>query len=101
MSSTSALAVSSKHIICSEILSVTSAMRKNSRWANMTQTPLYARNDALASSLGLRRAGEIPEAQNGSIRREVLLMAAFLDLKREVLSAESMSLMNSFSILSG
>lgn len=89
-SSVAALAVSNRHIICSEILSVTSAMRKNSRWASYVQTPLYVRDDALAASLGLRRAGGSPDAPSSSLRREVQLMSGFLELKREVLSTESM-----------
>ncbi|EJD05730.1 Sec7-domain-containing protein [Fomitiporia mediterranea MF3/22] len=82
-----ALSVSKKHVICSEILSVTSAMRKNSRWAASAQTPLYARDDALAASMGLRRHGGSSDMLQGSSKQEVLLMANFLELKREVLDA--------------
>ena len=78
------LSVSKKHIICSEILSVTSAMRKNSRWASSAQTPLYARDDALAASLGLRRVAGSSDTLNNGARHEVQLMAGFLELKREV-----------------
>lgn len=83
-SQTESLSVSKKHIICSEILSVTSTMRKNSRWAAGAQTPLYTRDDALAASMGLRRVGGSSDLVNGSARQEVLLMAGFLELKREV-----------------
>ncbi|KAI5124326.1 hypothetical protein M0805_008933 [Coniferiporia weirii] len=82
------LSVSKEHIICSEILSVISAMRKNSRWAESTQMSLYARDDALAASLGLRRAGGSSENLAGSAKQEVQLMAGFLELKREVQSSD-------------
>lgn len=86
-SPTTALSVSKKQIMCSEILSVTSAMRKNSRWASGAQTPLYTRDDALAASMGLRRIGGGSDASGSSARQEVLLMAGFLELKREVRDA--------------
>ena len=78
------LSVSKRHIVCSEILSVTSAMRKNARWASGAQ--LYAtKDDGLATSLGLRRAGASSEGQFGGVRREAQLMAGFLELRREIL----------------
>lgn len=84
-----ALSVSKRHVICSEILSVTSAMRKNSRWAN---TQLYAtRDNALGTSLGLRRAGNATGTGHGVARQEVQLMNGFIELKREVLNIESTS----------
>lgn len=59
-------------------------MRKNARWASGAQ--LYAtKDDGLATSLGLRRAGSSAENQHGGARREVQLMTGFLELKREVL----------------
>lgn len=66
-------------------------MRKNSRWASTPQRPLYARDDSFAASLGLRRAGGSSDTSNGSTRREVQLMAGFLELKREVQNIESVS----------
>ncbi|KAH8117228.1 Sec7-domain-containing protein [Phellopilus nigrolimitatus] len=84
-----ALSVSKKHIICSEILSVTSAMRKNSRWAANAQTPSYTRDSALAASLGLRRASVSSGILNGSAKQEVQLMAGFLELKREIRSSNN------------
>lgn len=59
-------------------------MRKNSRWASSAQTPLYARDDALAASLGLRRVAGSSDTLNNGARHEVQLMAGFLELKREV-----------------
>lgn len=80
----SAGSVSQKHVLYSEILSVTSAMRKNSRWASSTHT-LNARDSALARNLGLRRSSPTFNSQasaRGS--READLMAGFQELKRTV-----------------
>ncbi|KAI8998783.1 Sec7-domain-containing protein [Trametes punicea] len=80
--------VSTKHVLLSEILSVTSVMRKNSRWA--LPVPLVSSRDStLATSLGLR----VPKAvlssyasSHGSTEQE--LMAGFQDLKRLVKDIE-------------
>jgi hypothetical protein len=82
-------AVSSAHIIYSEILSVTSVMRKNSRWSSTMQT-FYTRDSALASNLGLRRPGSniASTPQQGS--REEDLMSGFEELKRSLRSAQGM-----------
>lgn len=76
--------ISKKHVLEAEILSVTTAMRKNSRWASSANT-LNSRESTLASTLGLR----IPTTSaistglgRGSRERE--LMANFQELKREV-----------------
>lgn len=76
-------AVSSKHTLYAEILAVTSAMRKNSRWAS----PHYShsgRDSTLASSLGLRRPSTVnsPTGQSGNSERD--LMLNFQELKREI-----------------
>ncbi|KAH9966443.1 Sec7-like domain protein [Russula dissimulans] len=82
--------VSSGHIIYSEILSVTSMMRKNSRWSSNMQT-FYTKDSALASHLGLRRPGtnNVPTPQQGS--REEDLMSGFEELKRTVRRTPDMS----------
>jgi hypothetical protein len=88
------LAVSPTHLVFSEIIAVTSAMRKNSRWASAQPGP--ARVSGLASSMGLRT----PPSGHGVIgrgeqdRREAILMAGFDQLKREIRDAESMYLSN-------
>jgi len=76
-------AVSPKHTLYSEILAVTSAMRKNSRWAS-SHYSLSARDSALASSLGLRRPSTIDPStgQTGNSERD--LMLNFQELKREI-----------------
>lgn len=82
-------AVPSVHIIYSEILSVTSVMRKNSRWSSTMQT-FYTRDSALASNLGLRRPGpnNVSTPQQGS--REEDLMSGFEELKRALRSTQGM-----------
>lgn len=81
--------VSSGHTIYSEILSVTSIMRKNSRWSSSMQT-FYTKDSALASNLGLRRPGSnsVSTPQQGS--REEDLMSGFEELKRTLRSARGM-----------
>lgn len=80
-------ALSQKHILYSEILAVTSVMRKNSRWAS-SHFSLSARDSALASSLGLRRPhpSDSPASQHGSTERD--LMLNFQELKREIRNIE-------------
>jgi brefeldin A-resistance guanine nucleotide exchange factor 1 len=80
-------AVSSNHIIYSEILSVTSVMRKNSRWSSSMHT-FYTKDSALASNLGLRRPGSnnVSTPQQGN--REEDLMSGFEELKRSLRSAQ-------------
>lgn len=76
-------AVSPKHTLYSEILAVTSAMRKNSRWAS-SHYSLSARDSALASSLGLRRPSTLDSStgQTGNSERD--LMLNFQELKRQI-----------------
>jgi golgi-specific brefeldin A-resistance guanine nucleotide exchange factor 1 len=83
--------VSYRHIICAEIVSVTTVMRRNSRWANTTVT-LTGYDSALASSLGLRIAGPSqPVKSSGRGSRERDLMSGFQVLKRTVQDAEGKS----------
>lgn len=77
-----------RHILLSEILAVTSVMRKNSRWALSTHS-FKSRESALANSLGLRRVRNVPEGnatRRGSTEQE--LMGGFQELKRIVKDAE-------------
>jgi hypothetical protein len=80
-------ALSPGHAIYSEILSVTSVMRKNSRWSSSMQT-FYTKDSALASNLGLRRPGpnSVLTPQQGS--REEDLMSGFEELKRALRTAQ-------------
>lgn len=80
--------IAQEHVLLSEILAVTSVMRKNSRWASAAHT-LHARDSALARDLGLRRA--IPGDNNQRSSPEADLMAGFQDLKRTVRGAEGWS----------
>lgn len=77
-----------KHILLSEILSVTSVMRKNSRWAMSTHS--FSNGDsALATSLGLRRTRQYSEqytSDRGSNEQD--LMRGFQELRRTVKDVE-------------
>ncbi|KIJ60626.1 hypothetical protein HYDPIDRAFT_43160 [Hydnomerulius pinastri MD-312] len=80
--------IAQKHVLLSEILSVTSVMRKNSRWASAAHT-LNARDSALARDLGLRRGspgGDNP--RSGRLSQEADLMAGFQELKRTIRGVE-------------
>ncbi|KAL1944754.1 hypothetical protein VTO73DRAFT_3184 [Trametes versicolor] len=86
--SSTAFSVSAKHILLSEILSVTSVMRKNARWALSTPS-VTSRDSTLASSLGLRvnrTAINAYASGRGSTGQE--LMAGFQDLKHLVKDIE-------------
>ncbi|KAN0075361.1 hypothetical protein V8E55_011384 [Tylopilus felleus] len=80
--------IAQKHVLLSEILAVTSVMRKNSRWASAAHT-LHARDFALARDLGLRRAspGE-NDRRVGRVSPEADLMGGFQELKRTVRGTE-------------
>ncbi|KAF9452840.1 Sec7-like domain is implicated in guanine nucleotide exchange function [Macrolepiota fuliginosa MF-IS2] len=74
-----------KHVLYSEILSVTSAMRKNSRWASSTLYMNAKDTSALGTNLGLRissPAHAVRVSARGS--REAELMGNFQELKRVV-----------------
>ncbi|EMD38471.1 hypothetical protein CERSUDRAFT_113640 [Gelatoporia subvermispora B] len=78
------VSVSMKHILLSEILSVTSVMRKNSRWASPTHS-FSTRDSALATSMGLRRVKPVHDGfmvERGSTEQD--LMSGFQELKRLV-----------------
>lgn len=80
------LAVPATHVVYSEILSVTSAMRKNARWATPTAYyPSHGRA-SLATSMGLRTGTQAgaPASTKGHSRREFDLMLGFEDLKRGI-----------------
>lgn len=88
MASRSVCGVSMKHILLSEILAVTTVMRKNSRWASSAHS-FTTRDSALASSLGLRRTRQTsnvyPEERAST---EQDLMIGFQDLRRLVKDVE-------------
>ncbi|KAI6151004.1 hypothetical protein BKA82DRAFT_4328972 [Pisolithus tinctorius] len=80
----SAPRIGKKHVLLSEILAVTSTMRKNSRWAAAAHT-LVARDSALAKDLGLRRGSLVVESQrSGRFSQEADLMGGFQELKRAI-----------------
>ncbi|KIM32215.1 hypothetical protein M408DRAFT_326851 [Serendipita vermifera MAFF 305830] len=82
------LAVPSTHLVYSEILSVTSAMRKNSRWATPTAYYPAAARASLATSFGLRAAVSQGVETSSNTRvsghRDFDLMVGFEELKREI-----------------
>ncbi|KAJ6618317.1 hypothetical protein B0H10DRAFT_1795581 [Mycena sp. CBHHK59/15] len=84
-SSDSHRTVSHKHVLYSEILSVTSAMRKNSRWASATHF-MNARDSELGSNLGLRLSSSSQAGKR--VSREADLMLGFQELKRAVRDIE-------------
>lgn len=76
--------VSFKHVLYSEILSVTTAMRKNSRWASSTHF-VRSKDSTLGSKLGLRISTSSYASQTfGRGNREAELMGGFQELKRVV-----------------
>ncbi|KAJ3778565.1 hypothetical protein FB446DRAFT_840732 [Lentinula raphanica] len=93
--------VSQKHVLYAEILSVTSAMRKNSRWASSTNFVTSNRSSALGSNLGLRISSPSFNARtNSRTNREAELMAGFQELKRTVRDAGEISTLPLPTILS-
>ncbi|KAJ8699472.1 GDP/GTP exchange factor for ARF [Pleurotus ostreatus] len=81
--------VSTKHVLHSEILSVTSTMRKNSRWAS-TAHFMSSRDSALGTNLGLRISSPShPVQPTRTTSREGDLMAGFQELKRTISEVES------------
>jgi golgi-specific brefeldin A-resistance guanine nucleotide exchange factor 1 len=83
--------VSQKHVLYSEILAVTSAMRKNSRWASSTHF-VNAHDSGLANDLGLRISspGNASKASRVTTR-ESDLMTGFQELKRAIRDVEGKS----------
>ncbi|KAH9946245.1 Sec7-domain-containing protein [Epithele typhae] len=85
---TASFSVSAKHILLSEILSVTSVMRKNSRWA-LSAPSFSTRDSGLATSLGLRVSkSPLSPYTSGHGSTEQELMTGFQDLKRLVKEIE-------------
>ena len=82
--------VSLKHVLLSEILAVTSVMRKNSRWASSTHS-FSARDSELASSLGLRRTRQNSNNVHGRGSTEQELMRGFQELRRSIKEVHGMS----------
>ncbi|KAG6909836.1 hypothetical protein DXG01_015109 [Tephrocybe rancida] len=83
--------VSVKHVLYSEILSVTTAMRKNSRWASSTQF-VTSKDSTLGSNLGLRiSTSNYATQSSGRGNREAELMGGFQELKRAVRDVEDIS----------
>lgn len=83
--STYNLAVPSTHLVYSEILSVTSAMRKNSRWATPAAYYPVSTRTSFASSLGLRAGLDVEATTAKPVgRRDFDLMVGFEELKRNV-----------------
>jgi len=86
------LAVPATHVVYSEILSVTSAMRKNARWATpAAYYPSHGRA-SLATSMGLRTGTQAGATTNtkGRPRKEFDLMLGFEDLKRDIRGTSGM-----------
>ena len=85
------LAVTPVHLVFSEILSVTSAMRKNSRWASTLPGP--ARPSNLATSMGLRvpPSGGEKTGRPTHEKQEAVLMGGFDQLKRTIYDVEGSS----------
>ncbi|PBK77654.1 Sec7-domain-containing protein [Armillaria solidipes] len=89
--STTRRTVSQKHVLYSEILSVTSVMRKNSRWASATHF-MNTRDSALGSNLGLRiSTAPHHDKHYGSGSREIDLMVGFQELKRALRDVEDVT----------
>ncbi|KAH7889929.1 hypothetical protein F5I97DRAFT_1924441 [Phlebopus sp. FC_14] len=92
--------MSQKHVLLSEILSVTSAMRKNSRWASAAHA-LTARDFVLARDLGLRRGSLVEHPERSSRQsQEANLMVGFQQLKRTIRDVEDLQTI-SLSIVLG
>ncbi|KAF9532355.1 Sec7-domain-containing protein [Crepidotus variabilis] len=84
-SSTSPTPALLKHVLLSEILSVTSIMRKNSRWASSSLVVTVRDAPALGSNMGLRIASPAHQTRPpGRTSKETELMANFLELKRGI-----------------
>lgn len=76
-----------KHVLLAEILSVTTTMRKNSRWASATPVMAVRDSPALGTTMGLRISSPAHQTRlsgRGRGSREAELMTGFLELKRGV-----------------
>ncbi|KIK63700.1 hypothetical protein GYMLUDRAFT_221940 [Collybiopsis luxurians FD-317 M1] len=93
--------VSQKHVLYSEILSVTSTMRKNSRWASSTNFMTSTSSSSLGTNMGLRISSpSFNVRSNSSGNREADLMSGFQDLKKTVRDVEELSSLPLPTILS-
>ncbi|KAG8936237.1 GDP/GTP exchange factor for ARF [Tulasnella sp. 418] len=94
------LAVSPSHLVFSEILSVTSAMRKNSRWASSQPGP--TRGTGLASTMGLRPQQNVSVKSGRAVhdRQETILLWDFEKLKRSIRDNEDIMSLPLTTILS-
>jgi golgi-specific brefeldin A-resistance guanine nucleotide exchange factor 1 len=91
--------VSQKHVLYSEILAVTSAMRKNSRWASSTHF-VNTQDSGLANDLGLRLSSPGNASKvSRSATRESDLMAGFQELKRAIRDVEGKSQLATFDFV--
>ncbi|KAG8863760.1 GDP/GTP exchange factor for ARF [Tulasnella sp. 330] len=88
VSQESRLSVSNRHLVFYEIIAVTTAMRRNSRWASAQ--PGLSRGTSLASSMGLRPPSGGNESSNNANqnKHEVALMVGFDELKRTLHDTE-------------
>ena len=83
-----------KHVMLSEILSVTSTMRKNSRWASSSLVMTVRDSPALGTNMGLRISSPAHQTRvSGRGSREAELMAGFLELKRGVKDMHGLQLL--------
>lgn len=74
-----------KHVLLAEILSVTTTMRKNSRWASATPVMAVRDSPALGTNMGLRISSPAHQTRlSGRGSREAELMTGFIELKRGV-----------------
>lgn len=86
------LAVPSTHLVYSEILSVTSAMRRNARWATPAAYYPAATRTSFASSLGLRAGPDVEATANRpAAKRDFDLMVGFEELKRNIRNTNGVS----------
>ena len=77
---------------------MTSAMRKNSRWAS-SHYSLSARDSALASSLGLRRPSTLDASTGQAGNSERDLMLNFQELKRQINTVTGMCVFHQVTFL--
>ncbi|KAF5344049.1 hypothetical protein D9757_013881 [Collybiopsis confluens] len=81
-----------KYVLYSEILLVTSAMRKNSRWASSTNFMTSNWPSSLGSNLGLRISSPSSNSRpNSTGNREADLMFGLQELRKSVRNEEDLS----------
>ncbi|KAF9567638.1 Sec7-domain-containing protein [Agrocybe pediades] len=90
-----------KHVMLSEIVAVTSIMRKNSRWASSSLVVTSRDSPALGTNMGLRISSPAHQTRvSGRGIREAELMAGFLQLKRGVKDMNDIRQANLIDLLS-